>query len=156
MSSVPMKSPSSPSATASTWQPFRRQAGPTFSTAADHRRFSKSWTRRRWPSPTIAEIANTSAAKARLKIYAHVEVVSLAADPALTERIAAPGYKAKPERILLLHLAAFDWNCPQHITRRFTEGEMAQVLDPLREQLAALELENAALRAKLAWRGSMP
>jgi uncharacterized protein len=90
------------------------------------------------------------AAKARLKIYAHAEAVALDADPALTAQVAVPGYKAKPERILLLHLAAFDWNCPQHITPRFTEREIADAIHPLRERLAALEAENAALRAKLA------
>ena len=100
----------------------------------------------------VALILMDYAAKARLKIYAHVEAVSLGADPALTERVATPGYKAKPERILLLHLAAFDWNCPQHITPRFTEGEIAEVVRPLRERLAALEAENTALRATLATR----
>ncbi len=90
------------------------------------------------------------AAKARLKIYGHVQAVSLDGDPALTERVATPGYKAKPERIFVLHLAAFDWNCPQHITPRFTEGEIEEAVRPLRERLAALEAENAALRANLA------
>ena len=90
------------------------------------------------------------AGRARLKIYAHVEAVPLDADPALAERVADPGYKAKPERVLLLHLEAFDWNCPQHITPRFTEREIANGIRPLRERLSALEAENAELRAALA------
>jgi uncharacterized protein len=90
------------------------------------------------------------AAKARLKIYAHTEAVALDHDPALTAQVTLPDYKAKPERILLLHLAAFDWNCPQHITPRFTEREIADAIHPLRERLAALESENTALRARLA------
>jgi uncharacterized protein len=90
------------------------------------------------------------AAKARLKMYTHVEVLPLDADPALAEKVATPGYKGKPERILLLHLATFDWNCPQHITSRFTQGEIAIAMRPLHERLAALEAENTALRAKLA------
>ena len=56
------------------------------------------------------------AGRARLKIYAHVEAMPLDADRALAEFVAEPGYKARPERILLLRLVAFDWNCPQHIT----------------------------------------
>ena len=76
--------------------------------------------------------------------------MALDAEPALAERVAAPDYKAKPERILLLHLEAFDWNCPQHITPRFTEGEIDAAIEPLRERLGALEAENAELRAKLA------
>ena len=90
------------------------------------------------------------AAKTRLKIYAHVEAVTLDADPTLSQRVVVPDYKAKPERILLLHLATYDWNCPQHITPRFTEREIAEAMRPLHERLAALETENAELRAKLA------
>jgi uncharacterized protein len=90
------------------------------------------------------------ARRARLKIYAHVKAVALDADSALAAGLADPGYRAKPERILVLHLVAFDWNCPQHITPRFTEREIAAAIQPLRERLAALEAENAELRAKLA------
>jgi uncharacterized protein len=90
------------------------------------------------------------AGRARLKIYARVEAVPLDANPALAERIVDPDYKAKPERILLLHLAAFDWNCPQHITPRFTETDIADAIRPLRDRLTALEAENATLQAKLA------
>lgn len=86
---------------------------------------------------------------ARLKIYAHVEAVPLDADPALAQRLVEPGYRAKPERILRLNLVAFDWNCPQHITTRFTEADIAEAVQPLRGRLAALEAENAELRAKL-------
>lgn len=90
------------------------------------------------------------AGRARLKIYAHVETVPLDADPPLVRIVAEPGYKAKPERILLLHLVAFDWNCPQHITPRFTEMEITGATQPLRDRLTALEAENSELRAKLA------
>ncbi len=90
--------------------------------------------------------------RARLKIYAHVEAVPLDANPELAALVAMPGYKARPERILLLHLVAFDWNCPQHITPRFTEAEIAEALRPLHNRLNAVEAENAALRARLAAR----
>lgn len=88
--------------------------------------------------------------RARLKILAHVEAVALDANEELAALVAMPGTKAKPERILLLHLAAFDWNCPQHITPRFTEAEIAPAVQGLRDHLAALEAENAQLRARLA------
>lgn len=96
------------------------------------------------------------AGRARLKIYAHVEAVALDADPALTERVLDPGYRARPERILRLRLEAFDWNCPQHIVPRFTEAEISTAVTPLRERLEALEAENSALRAQLAARGAGP
>ena len=89
------------------------------------------------------------AGQARLKIYVRIEAVPLDANPDLTALVAMPGYKAKPERILVLHLVAFDWNCPQHITPRFTEVEIAVAVQPLRDRLSALEAENAELRAKL-------
>jgi predicted pyridoxine 5'-phosphate oxidase superfamily flavin-nucleotide-binding protein len=90
------------------------------------------------------------ARKARLKIFARVEAVRLDMNPDLAAVVAMPGYKAKPERILLLRLTAFDWNCPQHITPRFTEGEIARAVQPLRDRLAALEKENDELRTRLA------
>jgi predicted pyridoxine 5'-phosphate oxidase superfamily flavin-nucleotide-binding protein len=86
--------------------------------------------------------------RSRMKLYAHIEARDLAADPALAERLITPGYRARPERALLLHLEAFDWNCPQHITPRFTADEIEAAVAPLRDRLAALEAENAALRAR--------
>jgi len=88
--------------------------------------------------------------KARLKMFVRVEAVALEARPDLAALAAVSDYRAKPERLLLLHLAAFDWNCPQHITPRFTEAEIAQAVQPMRDHLAALEAEVAELRATLA------
>ncbi len=90
------------------------------------------------------------AARARLKAYVHVEVVPFGVNPALEKLVTMPGYRAKPERILLLRLVAFDWNCPQHIIPRFTEAEIAAAIRPLQERLSLLEAENIQLRAKLA------
>ena len=87
--------------------------------------------------------------RARLKVYAHVEALPLDADPALTNLVAMPGYRASPERVFKLKLEAFDWNCPQHITPRFTEAEIAVATQPLRERLTELESANADLRRRL-------
>ncbi len=86
----------------------------------------------------------------RLKIYAHVETLSLDSDPELTKLVTIPNYRAKLERIFRLSLEAFDWNCPQHITPRFTEAEISKAVQPLRDRLAKLESENAELRARTA------
>jgi uncharacterized protein len=86
----------------------------------------------------------------RLKIYARIEAKDLGADPALADKLALSGYKANPERAYLLHLEAFDWNCPQHITQRFSEAELAPAFAPVRARLAELEAENRALRETLA------
>jgi uncharacterized protein len=85
----------------------------------------------------------------RLKIFAHVEVKNLDDNPELAAAVATPGYKAKPERVLKFHLDAFDWNCPQHITQRFSEAEIDAALTPVRDRLAQLEAENKTLRKKL-------
>jgi predicted pyridoxine 5'-phosphate oxidase superfamily flavin-nucleotide-binding protein len=85
----------------------------------------------------------------RLKIFAHVETRRPADDADLMTKLAMPGYRGKVERALVFHLEAFDWNCPQHITPRFSEREIANVLASARERSAALEAENKELRRLL-------
>jgi predicted pyridoxine 5'-phosphate oxidase superfamily flavin-nucleotide-binding protein len=85
----------------------------------------------------------------RLKIYARAEIVDVTQDEALAARLALPNYRAKVERAILLHLEAFDWNCPQHITPRFSESELVEVLAPMRARLQALEEENGRLRGRI-------
>ena len=102
----------------------------------------------------VALILMNYAGRQRLKIYARVEVVSIDADPALAAQVTMPGYRGAPERILKFHLETFDWNCPQHITPRFTEAEIAVAVAPLRKRVSALEAENEMLRAKLAQSGN--
>jgi uncharacterized protein len=85
--------------------------------------------------------------RARLKILAHLAVRDLGAAPELAAALALPGYKAVPERAFVLTLHAFDWNCAQHITPRYTAPEIAAATAPLRARIAELEAENAALRA---------
>jgi len=91
--------------------------------------------------------------RARLKIYAHVETLAPDDDPDLTALVAVPDYMAKLERIFRLRLKAFDWNCQQHITPRFTEHEIVEAVRSLRDRLVQLESENAELRARLAANG---
>lgn len=84
----------------------------------------------------------------RLKIYANVEVFEAEEAPELIERLALPDYKAKIERAMILHLDAFDWNCPQHITPRYTMDEIKQMVTPLNEHIAELEKEIERLKRK--------
>ena len=79
--------------------------------------------------------------RSRLKIYARIEVMNAKDRPELMERLLVPGYDAKIERAMLLHVEAFDWNCPQHITPRFTMEEIQAMNAPLYEHLAKLEAE---------------
>lgn len=84
----------------------------------------------------------------RLKILAHVEVRDLTSNTDLAARLALPGYKARVERAIVLRLETFDWNCPQHITPRFTQAEIAEAAAPLHARIAALEDEIERLQAQ--------
>jgi uncharacterized protein len=84
----------------------------------------------------------------RLKILAEVEVKDARDAPELIEKLAVPDYKAKVERAMILHLEAFDWNCPQHITPRYTMEEIRQMIAPMNEHIARLEKEIEDLKAK--------
>lgn len=88
--------------------------------------------------------------RARMKLLAHVEIVSAEARPDLAEKVLDPAARAKVERIILLHLVAFDWNCPQHITPRFTEAEVNEAVAPLIHHVETLKAEVQALREQLA------
>jgi len=81
----------------------------------------------------------------RIKLWGRARVVE--DDPALLARLSDAGYRARPERMILFTLEAWDVNCSQHITARFTEDEIAQATAPLLERIARLETENAQLRA---------
>lgn len=63
----------------------------------------------------------------RLKVMARVEIHEAADRPDLVEKLHDPDYKAKVERAVLLRVEAFDWNCPQHITPRYTVEEMGRL-----------------------------
>ena len=58
-----------------------------------------------------------------------------------------PEEKTPAERAVLIHIEAFDWNCPQHITPRYTEEELVEALAPIRRRLEALEAENTRLKS---------
>ena len=74
----------------------------------------------------------------RLKLLGHVQLVDAQEDPALVKQLQQPGYKAIVERAVVITVEAYDWNCPQHITPRFTEAEVQQSMAPLLDELHAL------------------
>jgi hypothetical protein len=65
------------------------------------------------------------AAQRRLKILGRARVVDVASDPALVAALQVPGYRARAERAVVITVEAFDWNCPQHITPRYTRAEIS-------------------------------
>lgn len=64
----------------------------------------------------------------RLKLLGHLRVEDASTvSPAIHSQVETTDYKARVERIAFIDLIAFDWNCPQHITRRYTEAEFLQM-----------------------------
>ncbi|NEE57805.1 pyridoxamine 5-phosphate oxidase, partial [Streptomyces sp. SID8455] len=63
-----------------------------------------------------------------------------------------PRTEGKVEQIVTIRVEAYAWNCPNHITPRFSQREVSEALAPVHERLARLEEENAVLRAELAAR----
>ena len=81
--------------------------------------------------------------KTRLKLFGHVRIVG-AEDQATLSRLEASDYRARVERGFLIRVEGFDWNCPQHITQRFTLDEVHAMTAPLRERVSELEARLAA------------
>ena len=87
--------------------------------------------------------------KIRLKILAEAEVVELKDNPALYELLDLAEYKFKPERMIVLNIEAYDWNCPQHITPRYTVEDITAAVSEQRDYIAMLEAEVKELKLKL-------
>ena len=88
-------------------------------------------------------------ARARLKIFARAEIVELKNNPALYNLLDLSDYKFRPERMMILNIEAYDWNCPQHIIPRYTAEEIEQAFVPQRNRMTKLEDEVKALKARI-------
>ncbi|MEM7429348.1 MAG: pyridoxamine 5'-phosphate oxidase family protein [Pseudomonadota bacterium] len=86
----------------------------------------------------------------RLKIWGRARLVETADDPELTTALHDEGYRARPERAVIIAVEALDWNCPQHIPRRFTIDEFEANFSALREEITRLRSENQRLSDELA------
>ena len=87
--------------------------------------------------------------RTRLKIYARAEITELDDDPALYELLDLSEYKFRPERMMILHIEAYDWNCPQHITPRYTLEEIEEAFAEQKNYTSKLEAEIISLKQKL-------
>ena len=88
-------------------------------------------------------------ARARLKIFAKAEIIELKDNPELLSQLDLEDYQFRPERMMLFHIEAYDWNCPQHITPRFTVEEIQIAFKPQLDFISKLEAENKILNDKL-------
>jgi predicted pyridoxine 5'-phosphate oxidase superfamily flavin-nucleotide-binding protein len=81
----------------------------------------------------------------RLKIIGQARVEDAREHAELVNQITAPDVQRLVERIFFIDVVAFDWNCPKHITPRFTVKEIEEAVLPLKQRIAELE---ARLKAK--------
>ena len=84
----------------------------------------------------------------RIKIWGRARIVE--GDDALTEVLLEPGYKARPERVVLFDVTAWDVNCPQHIPHKLDAQDVEAGTAKLVARVAELEAEVARLKAEAA------
>ncbi|MDJ0661733.1 MAG: pyridoxamine 5'-phosphate oxidase family protein [Crocosphaera sp.] len=77
----------------------------------------------------------------RLKIWGRARVIDN--NPELLEELSDPNYQAENARVFLIKIEAFDWNCPQHIPIRYSEAEVAKMIEPLQARIRELEEGNS-------------
>ncbi len=85
----------------------------------------------------------------RLKILGHARIHEGNQAKEMIQKITTPQERSVVERVFEIQVEAFDWNCQQYITPRYTEEEVVRLLAPTRKRVAELEQENNRLRAEL-------
>jgi predicted pyridoxine 5'-phosphate oxidase superfamily flavin-nucleotide-binding protein len=76
----------------------------------------------------------------RLKLLGHARVLDAREHPELADRLSpSPDLRDKIERLFVIDIVGFDWNCPSYITRRYTEAEIEGLIAPLKQHIAELE-----------------
>jgi predicted pyridoxine 5'-phosphate oxidase superfamily flavin-nucleotide-binding protein len=76
--------------------------------------------------------------RTRLKILGHARVSAAADDPELARELAVAG-GGPVERLVRIEVVGYDWNCPKHITPRYTKADVEEVVGPLQRRIAELE-----------------
>jgi len=82
----------------------------------------------------------------RIKLWGNARVVE--DDRALLDRLRDSSYPGKVERAILFEIEAWDVNCPQHIHKRFSQKQVAPVIEELQGRIAELEAKLTALETK--------
>ena len=77
----------------------------------------------------------------RLKLWARARLVHENEDATLIAQLEVPGYQARVERGIIMTIEALDWNCPQHITPRYTKAEVESLIAPLLDEIQALKAQ---------------
>ncbi len=86
--------------------------------------------------------------RTRLKLLGLARVLDAREHPELIDQLAPESLRSKVERLFLIQVISYDWNCPQYITPRFTAAEMEKYAAPLKARIAELEAQLAAHAAQ--------
>lgn len=97
----------------------------------------------------VAMIMVDYPARARLKIFAKAKIIELTEDHELYEQLDLKDYEFRPERMMVFDVQAYDWNCPQHITPRYTLEEINEAFASQRDYISKLEAEMQTLKVKM-------
>lgn len=84
--------------------------------------------------------------RTRLKILGHARVVDAREQPQMVAQFAEPDTRGIVERLFLIEIVSYDWNCPKYITPRYTAAEVEEVIAPLRTRISELEAQLKARR----------
>jgi predicted pyridoxine 5'-phosphate oxidase superfamily flavin-nucleotide-binding protein len=79
--------------------------------------------------------------RARLKILGHARIEDARQRPDLVAKFSMPDAQRIVERVFLIDVVSFDWNCPKYITPRYTAVEIEAAVAPLRQRIVELETE---------------
>jgi uncharacterized protein len=79
--------------------------------------------------------------RTRLKILGHAKVVDAREHPELVAQLAEPEARGIVERIFLIEVVSYDWNCPKYITPRYTAAEVQEAIAPLQARIAEVEAQ---------------
>jgi predicted pyridoxine 5'-phosphate oxidase superfamily flavin-nucleotide-binding protein len=77
--------------------------------------------------------------RTRLKILGHARIADARQHPELVAKFATPDAQRIVERVFLIDVVSFDWNCPKYITPRYTIAEIEELVAPLMRRIAELE-----------------
>ena len=93
----------------------------------------------------VALILVDYAHRVRLKVLGRLTIADWPTQDPQTADLLEPGYRAKPQRLMKIHVEGFDWNCPQHIPVRIDAEDVQRALDARDAQIAALQAQLAQL-----------
>jgi uncharacterized protein len=89
----------------------------------------------------ISLILMDYANRRRLKLWGRAHIVHESDDPELVAQLEVPTYRARVERGIVIRIEALDWNCPQHITPRYSKDEVDSLVAPLLEEIQQLKAQ---------------